>query len=924
MDRQLRILILEDNASDAELVQRELRKAGLDFAAQATPDKGTYLQALDAFAPDLILADYSLPGFDGLTALSLARQQLGEVPVVIVSGAIGEETAIEALKAGATDYVLKQRLSRLGPVVKRALLDAKQLADKRQAQKALRESEERFRLLVDGVKDYAIFMLDPEGRVVTWNAGAERVKGYAAREIEGQHFSRFYLPEDAAAGKPQHELAIAAEQGQYVEEGWRVRKDGSRFWAAVTITAVRDGAGELRGFAKLTHDRTERKRAEEEQALSVAEILRQKNLLAVTLASIGDGVIVTDAQGRVTFLNGEAERLTGWTSSEAEGRPLPAVFHIINEQTRQPVENPVEKVFRLGMVAGLANHTILIAKDGRETPIDDSGAPIRQSDGTVQGVVLVFRDFTEQKDAEEALQRAKADAEEANEAKSRFVANISHELRTPMNAILGMVDLALQKTTETTARDFLNTARESADLLLVLLNDLLDCAKIESGKMELELAPFSLRRVLDQSTQVLAVRTSEKGISFSCHIPPEVPDALIGDQVRLRQVILNLAGNGIKFTEKGEVTVSVRVESQEAEEACLEFAVRDTGIGIPHSDLEHIFRPFAQADASTTRRFGGTGLGLTICSSLVRLMRGRIWVQSQPGRGSTFYFTVRLPLAKQLPPEPEAPRVLPAATRTLRILLVEDNPANQKLAAYILHARGHAVDIAGNGHAGIQHAQQNQYDVILMDVQMPDMDGLEATAAIRAKEDGRRRVPIIAMTAHAMKGDRERCLAAGMDGYLSKPIDGHEMIALVEGLAAGTIPVASQRAATEPAGPPAAVIFDPELALERCHNSRDTLVEIIQCFFEDVDHLFPQMRAALERGDISGVGRLGHQMKGTIVYLGAEPAEAAAIRVERFCEPRSRSPSEAEEAVNALERECMVLRTALTEHPLAAESKQSD
>ena len=302
-----------------------------------------------------------------------------------------------------------------------------------------------------------------------------------------------------------------------------------------------------------------------------------------------------------------------------------------------------------------------------------------------------------------------------------------------MNAILGMVDLALPKQVDPTARDFLQTAKESADLLLALLNDLLDSAKIEWRKLELDLAPFSLRHLLDQTTQVLAVRASEKGISFSCRIPSGVPDGLVGDQVRLRQVLLNLAWNGIKFTETGEVTVSVRVESQDAQEVRLEFAMQDTGIGIPRCELERVFQPFAQADSSTARRFGGTGLGLAICSSLVDMMGGRIWVESEPGHGSTFYFTLRLPLANELPPEPKTtPEVSAIAASVLRILLVEDNPANQKLAAYILQDRGHAVEIAGDGQQAISMVQRNDYDVILMDVQMPGMDGLETTAAIRA------------------------------------------------------------------------------------------------------------------------------------------------------------------------------------------------
>ncbi len=417
----------------------------------------------------------------------------------------------------------------------------------------------------------------------------------------------------------------------------------------------------------------------------------------------------------------------------------------------------------------------------------------------------------------ESIQQRAVEAEAANIAKGRFLANISHELRTPMNAILGMVDLALPKQADSTARDFLQTARQSADLLLSLLNDLLDSAKIESGKLELESAPFSLRRVLEQTARVLTVRASEKGIYFSSRIPPEVPDNLIGDQVRLRQVLLNLGGNGIKFTEHGEVAIRVRIvegsgkglgirdsglgeDKQPATpdpqhlipnpSVALEFAVQDTGIGISPRDRQRIFHPFAQADASTTREFGGTGLGLTISSSLVGLMGGRIWVESEPGRGSTFYFTVRLPLAEEAPAEPGALHVRTAAAPALRILLAEDNPANQKLAAYILHERGHTVDIAGDGLQAVGMIPQNRYDVILMDVQMPGMDGLEATATIRKRENSDRRVPIIAMTAHAMKGDRERCLAVGMDAYLAKPINGHEMIALVEALAAGLPPTA--------------------------------------------------------------------------------------------------------------------------------------
>ena len=542
---------------------------------------------------------------------------------------------------------------------------------------------------------------------------------------------------------------------------------------------------------------------------------------------------------------------------------------------------------------GLANHTILLAKDGRETPIDDSGAPIRQGDGTVQGVVLVFRDFTAQKQAEEALLEAKAAAEAANVAKSQFLANMSHELRTPMNAILGMIDVALPKAIDPTVQDCLQTAKGSADLLLTLLNDLLDSAKIESGKLELESAPFSLRRMLDQITRVLSVRASEKGLCFYCRMPDETPDAVVGDRMRLQQVLLNLAGNAIKFTERGEVEISLRALSQDGE-ACLEFAVRDTGIGIPPSGLERLFQPFAQADASMARRFGGTGLGLSICKSLVEMMGGRIWVESEVGKGSTFYFTVRLPLAKELPADFEAPVAVPAAAcAQLRILLVEDNPANQKLATYILQDRGHL------GRDRRRRPRGN-----LLDRAEPlrrDPDGRANAGHERLGSHGRdpqarRRRQPGADHRHDGPCDEGRpgALPGGGNGRLPFQADqcprddwpGRESGAL------GVVPVDAarwrQRPARHETSPQAtALVFNPEEALTRCFNSQDMVREMIQCFFDEVDNLFPQMRAALEKGDLVEVGRLGHRMKGTVVYLGARAgqggraARGAILQVQR-------------------------------------------
>ncbi len=505
-----------------------------------------------------------------------------------------------------------------------------------------------------------------------------------------------------------------------------------------------------------------------ERTAALAHAKRQNELI---LHSVREGICGVDLEGGITFLNPFAGKILGWEPAELIGRDAHHTFH----HTRSggcdyPAEECVlHATLACGAMREAANEEFF-RKDGTRFPVEFRTAPLME-EGKLVGAVIVFQDITERKEAEQVLLAAKAAAEAANQAKSQFLANMSHELRTPMNAILGLIDVALPKAADPIVEDCLKTAQGSASVLLTLLNDLLDSAKIESGKVELESAAFSLRQMLDQLARVLAVRASEKGLSFSWRVPDGAPDAVIGDRMRLQQVLINLAGNAIKFTARGEVEVSLRVVEEGLGEQGLgigdwgledgarpvtseseplipnpqslippitmEFAVRDTGIGISPAGRERLFQRFAQADASMSRRFGGTGLGLSICKSLVEMMGGRIWVESELGVGSTFYFTVRLPLAKELPASLETPMAVPAATcGPLRVLLVEDNPANQKLAKYVLKDRGHVVEIAGDGQRAICLTEQNHYDVILMDVQMPGINGLEATAAIREQEKG--------------------------------------------------------------------------------------------------------------------------------------------------------------------------------------------
>ncbi|NBV20509.1 MAG: PAS domain S-box protein [Proteobacteria bacterium] len=748
---------------------------------------------------------------------------------------------------------------------------------RREAEETLRATSTLQRAILEGA-NYAIISASPQGIIQTFNSTAERLLGYSSEELVGKLTpALFHDPAEVAARaaelsrelgrtiEPGFEAFVAkAQLGKPDEREWTyIHKDGNRFPVLLSITALFNEQNRVTGYLGVASDITVRKQAEREVKL-------QKTYLELLLDQSPVAVAVLDNEDRVLRINHAFSRLFGYEFSEAAGRP-------INNLVAPPtMREEVAQVSARGLAGErLDFETIRQAKDGSLRNVRLLGQHI-VVDGKKVASLATYIDVSAQKQVEADLIKAREAAEAANRAKSEFLAVMSHEIRTPMNAVLGMTSLLLETRLDKRQSELAHAVSRSGAALLEIINDILDFSKIETGEQfEIENLAFHMPDLVNGVLQMLRPRAEDKGIGLTVAVAPEVAGTVLGDAGRLRQVLVNLVSNGIKFTDKGSVTIKARRLGSESQQVRVRFEVTDTGIGIAAANQGRLFQPFVQVDSSATRRRGGTGLGLVISKRIVERMGGTIGVDSELGRGATFWFELNLGaglLVEAAPSEPAPPPAgLIKPPGSLRILVAEDHETNRQLVAMMLESLGYLPAFVGNGLEAVEAAENPGYEIILMDCQMPEMDGFDAAREIRRREVSRgvpasQRARIIALTANALKGDRERCLSAGMDSYLSKPFTRKELLECITA-------VVQAKPQEHPAATPKPVPTERILDVGRINNLCAEIgvrgvLGVVNDFTASLPARVAEIEAHAKAGRLEELARIAHSVQGVGYSLG--------------------------------------------------------
>ncbi len=743
---------------------------------------------------------------------------------------------------------------------------AREITGRKQAEEALRESEERFRILADGCP-IPIWVTDAGGE--NWFVNRTYREFFRLDDETAQHRNWHPLlhPEDAGAYVESFSRAIR-EHAPFQAEVRVRRADGAWRWMASYAEPRLSPGGNFLGHVGLSQDITERKKSEESLRAS-EEKFRQlaENIHQVFWMAKADGA-------QMLYVSPAYEKIWGRSCADFIKDPSDWLEAI------DPEDREVAKMeFRRQLTGELAETEYRMrAPCGDLKWVRNRAFPIRGADGRVVRVVGLAEDITPQKHADALLRQAAEAAEAASRAKSEFLANMSHEIRTPMNGVIGMAGLILDTALTAEQREFAEIVRSSGESLLAVINQILDFSKIEAGKLELEIVDFDLREVLDDVVQLLSAQAGQKGLALESSLGREVPVRLRGDCGRLRQILLNLVGNAVKFTARGGVAIEARLDRHDEDSAVVRILVRDTGIGIPAARQAEIFYPFTQVDGSTTRKFGGTGLGLSIARQLVELMGGRIGVHSEQGKGSEFWFTAVFEKQPEgASPDSACPSAAIHAARPpaapppripWRILVAEDDITNQKVALAILSKLGCRADTVANGNEALASMRRIRYDLLLLDCQMPELNGYETSARIRDPRSGVRHptIPIVALTAHALQGEREKCLAAGMNDYLPKPVHPSTVAAMLDKWLARAVPADAP--------------FDEEDLLERLMGDREIAHAVLETFMEDTPRQLAALESHLLAGDVDGAQRRAHSIKGAAANVSSPGLQHVADAIQ--------------------------------------------
>jgi PAS domain S-box-containing protein len=805
------------------------------------------------------------------------------------------------------------------------LLASLEKAERREVTESMARVQEglaRHEAVLNNASD-GIITIDDTGRIETVNPAAETIFGYTLDELKGRNVAVLMPLQHALRHDQYIRRYLETGQSRIIGAGRELtgrRKHGEEFPMELSISEVL--LGNRRLFTGIVRDITERKRAE--AALRDSEA--QARQLSMVASRTDNAVVLTDSTGRIEWVNDGFTRISGYRLEEAVGKTPGAIL-------QGPDSDPeiVAKMSAaIGRGEGFKEELINYSRDGRPYWISIEAQPILDEHGDVVQFMAIERDITKDKQRQQELEQARIKAEEANRTKSRFLAMMSHEIRTPLNGVLGTLGLLRDTPLSDEQKKFVETGRYSAENLLAIINDILSFTKLEAGKDEMETSVFDVHSLVESVREVLSTRAREKSIGLLVDTDGNVPRHLTGDAGKIRQVLLNLAGNAVKFTERGEVRIHTSLLTLNDNDLRLRFMVLDTGAGISPEDQQHLFDEFWTL--SPNYHTTGTGLGLAICRNLVDIMSGSIDMESSVGKGSRFWFDIPLMIPSEaalVEAAAAARRETPGSAKTVRlkgrILLAEDNPANQMIGTGMLERLGLQVDTAGNGLEAVDAVRTRPYDLVLMDIGMPEMDGIEATHEIRHLGGETAGIPIIAMTAHVMKGDREKILARGLDDYICKPVSAGELSACLQ---RWLVPETGATVAIAATPPGHEAIGDDNDALDAAileqlfeDTGHELAPALVDAFIKELDTRLVRILQARESGDLAGMSHEAHALKSCAASYGATPLSRLADRLEHA--GRDANTDDAMRIADSMSAAVNAAREAITTHMLRMETKTS-